>query len=108
MDLGGRGIRSITEWKEGFLIVAGSHAAENKSSVYLWKKGDGKPEALPINVPAGDFNPEAVAVAHEGNAMLLVSDDGTLTIGNTPCKELKDKSRQQFRAILRTVPGGKS
>lgn len=101
LDLNGRGIRGMTEWNNGFLIVAGGHGSGGgKSVLYFWRPGQEKPTLLPANFLKAHFNPEAIAVLPNEEAFLLISDDGNLLIGNQPCKDLKDKSLQQYRGMV--------
>jgi len=104
LPLGGKGIRSLAEWRGGFLIVAGAFDGGGPSQLYRWEGGTGKPGLL--NQPRyGRLNPEALAeIPGVGeNDLLIVSDDGNVMIGKKPCKRLKDPLQKRFRVAV--MPG---
>ncbi len=101
VPLAGKGIRSMSEWRGGFLIVAGAHDGGGPSRLYWWCAGTGEPVLL--DQPRfGRFNPEALAeIPGVGESdLLIVSDDGNVMIGGKPCKKLKDPGQKRFRAAL--------
>ena len=101
VPLGGKGIRSLSEWRGDFLIVAGAYDGGGPSQLYWWDGGTGSPALL--NQPRyGRLNPEALAeIPGLGeNDLLIVSDDGNVLIGKRPCKKLKDPGQKRFRAAL--------
>jgi hypothetical protein len=97
LDLGGRGVRSLSSWRGRYLIAAGSptSAAEPGPALYTWD-GNGAPGLATIDV-AG-LNPEAFFTPEESERIMLLSDDGSLPIDGTECKSLKDPARKRFRA----------
>ncbi len=99
LPLDGRGIRSITPWRGGYLIVAGSTGDDAPSELYLWSGGADRPQRL-AGAGFTGLNPEALAdFAPPGEDDLLVmSDDGNLLVGKKPCKKLKKPSQKRFRA----------
>jgi len=101
LDLGGRGIRSITEWGNRYLIAAGSHDGKGATRLYLWSGSGHEPQRL-AKLPGDALNPEALAISPgaENNQLLVVSDDGSVIIGDRPCKKLKDARQKQFRAAI--------
>ena len=100
LDLDGMGIRSITAYKTGYLIVAGSFESGGVSHLYEWSGGASQPARLTTTrgLPA---NPEAISVIDqaESKTLFALSDDGAVMIGNAECKKLKDKSLKVFRAF---------
>jgi hypothetical protein len=101
LSLGGKGIRSITEWRGQFLLVAGAFDGGGRSDLYLW---DGKAAAAELQqrLDYGRLNPEALAEipAVTESDLLIVSDDGNVIVGKKPCKKLKDPRQKRFRAAL--------
>ena len=99
VGLVGKGIRSITYWREKYLIIAGSRDGSEQSEMYLWGGGADRPRRLEEPGLAG-LNPEALAEFPESRDadLLVVSDDGTLLVGKTPCKKLKNPMKKRFRA----------
>jgi len=106
LDLGGRGIRSITEWGNRYLIAAGSQDGKGATRLYLWRGSGHEPQRL-AKLPADTLNPEALAISPgaQNNQLLVVSDDGNVVIGDRPCKKLKDARQKQFRAAIFPVSG---
>jgi hypothetical protein len=101
VPLNNSGIRSIAEWRGGYMIVAGSFDGEGKSAFYSWP-GPGKtPEPLTFPGTRG-LNPEAVAGSLDAKQadLLVVSDEGNRMIGGKPCKKLKETSQRCFRAVI--------
>ncbi len=105
LDLGGRGIRSITEWGGRYLIAAGSYNGEGVSVLYFWLGPGHEPQPLAPSI-CDTINPEALAISPgaERGELLVVSDDGNMLLGNRPCKKLKDATQKQFRAAI--LPAG--
>ena len=97
VNLNGLGIRSMTRYGEGFLIVAGSFSGDGASQLYQW---DGKSTEAKLERVGMPGNPEGLAVVSnsERDAVFALSDDGTTKIGNQECKKLKDSSLKVFRA----------
>ncbi len=104
VELGGMGIRSITPYKGGYLIVAGPFDSEGGASrLHFWDGVGEKAKLLPTPL-AG--NPEGIAVIERPRSDLLfaISDDGTVENGGIPCKKLKDNSLKIFRAFQTQIP----
>jgi hypothetical protein len=99
LDLGGLGIRSLSQAGHRYFIIAGSYDGEGQSSLYEWNGGTDAPRKLPGAELAG-LNPEAVECVTENGIkrLLVVSDDGTLKIGGKECKDVKDPNLKYFRA----------
>jgi hypothetical protein len=80
LNLGGLGVRDMTAWHDGFLIVAGDYVdrfqpGAKPSRVFWWKPGS---EPKDIEVDFGNLDPEAIMIMGEGDAarILILSDDG--------------------------------
>lgn len=98
LDLNGLGIRSLTPYRDGYLIVAGSYSSEEASQLYQWN-GESSQAKLLTNGARMPGNPEGIAVVTEAGRGILfaLSDDGTMRIGDKECKKLKDTSLKVFR-----------
>jgi hypothetical protein len=98
LDLNGLGIRSLTPYREGYLIVAGAYSSEEGSQLYQWN-GESPQATLVTNGARMPGNPEGIAVVTEAGRDILfaLSDDGAMKIGNKECKKLKDASLKVFR-----------
>jgi hypothetical protein len=99
LDLGGLGIRAMSNYRGAHLIAAGSSADGGRGKLYRW---DGGGNAAPIDVSAPGFealNPEALFTPEERPEVLVLSDDGTRIIGGRPCKKLKDPKQKRFRGM---------
>ena len=100
LDLGGLGVRSM-EYSDAlgeYLIVAGTFDDSGRFALYRWS---GRPSDRPVAIPEVDLQglrPEALAVAPGENRILLLSDDGSLPVGGTPCKDLINPRDRSFRA----------
>ena len=101
VPLKNNGIRSISEWRGGYLIVAGSFDGEGKSVFYWWPGPERTPERLAIPGTRG-LNPEAVAgnLDEKQTDLLVVSDEGNRMIDGKPCKKLKETNQRCFRAVI--------
>ena len=99
LNLNGLGIRSLTPYRDGYLIVAGAHSSEEGSQLYRWD-GKSSEAMLLTNGTRMPGNPEGIAVVKEGgrDVVFALSDDGTMKVGNSECKKLKDESLKVFRA----------
>lgn len=103
LDLGdGRGIRGLSEWHGRYLIIGGSPAYTTVSRLYTW---DGKSaQALPVAVDLSDYNPEAFFTPEAREQVMVISDDGSVDHGGTPCKHLEDNAQKRFRGVWLTLP----
>lgn len=97
LDLGGRGVRSLTLWRGSYLIMAGSFGDEHKSLLFSWD-GTGSPRPFTA-LELSDINPEAFVSRDEQDEVMLLSDDGTVAVGGIPCKKLRDRPKKQFRGL---------
>lgn len=106
IDLGGLGIRSLTRWRGRYLIVAGHYAGGAASQLFAWN-GTDAPERLP-DVEFRQLNPEGFFTPETRDEIMVLSDDGALTIDGVECKRLKDASKKRFRGVWVSVPPSKS
>jgi hypothetical protein len=105
VDLGGLGIRSISDWCGQYFMVGGASGEGGVSRLFTWDGKPGAPKPMPAINLAG-FNPESVALASRiaGDQLLLISDDGTLKMGGKLNKKIKDPNLRRFRALLLPLP----
>ena len=97
LELGGRGIRDITQYGDKFLILAGQHHSEKDFELCIW---DGKSEPEKIRgIKFGKLNPEAFFRFPNDppNVFQVLSDDGGEKSGGKNCKDLP-QSQRRFRA----------
>jgi hypothetical protein len=97
LDLGGRGVRSLTLWRGKYLIMAGSSGNEHRSMLFVWD-GTGRPRPTSA-LDLSDINPEAFVSRDARDEVMLLSDDGSVEIDGEHCKKLKNRSRKQFRGL---------
>lgn len=111
LELGGLGIRSLEMVNGSLLIVAGPSGPGNPkngpaipSALYRWNgQFESAPELLRLfgtELGKSLFNPEALFV--EGDSLVLLSDDGKLSIDGKRCENLP-RPKQRFRE-LRITP----
>ena len=101
IDLGGRGIRSMSRDGARHLIIAGAAGKESVSSqLYAWN-GDATAPRRVRGVSFRGLNPEGalLEIADGSREVLVLSDDGTLQIDGQDCKALTDSSRKRFRGV---------
>lgn len=106
VNLGGLGFRSLTGLGDGYIIVAGTPDGSGKSRFFTWKGFQADPKPLP-GIKLGGLNPEALAVVPGSGSspeLFILSDDGTVKVGGTPCKKLKDPALKSFRAVRVLLP----
>jgi hypothetical protein len=97
LNLGGRGVRSLTLWRGQYLIMAGSPGNEHRSLLFTW---DGTALPRPITaLDLSDINPEAFVSRDAQDEVMLLSDDGSVEVDGEQCKKLKDRGRKQFRGL---------
>ncbi len=99
LDLGGLGIRSMGYEEGRYLIIAGPSAAQGAFRLFSWNgTATNSPTAVEgITFPGA--SPEGMTVeGTDGRKQYFVlSDDGTLRVGNEDCKRLKDPMQRRFR-----------
>jgi hypothetical protein len=103
LDLGGRGVRDMTPWKDGYLILAGAYDDERKFALYRWEGSDATPEMLPVDLNATGLSPEGlVGFPDEPGKVLVLSDDDSVKIDGVENKTLPD-DRRTFRGMWITL-----
>jgi hypothetical protein len=95
LDLGGRGIRSLSLQGDRYLVVGGAFDSTPGSQLYTW---DGVNEPVPSSANLTGLNPEGFVSPSGSSKTLVVSDDGAELINGTECKRLTDPSQKRFRA----------
>ncbi len=102
LDLGQRGIRGLGLFREQVIIAAGAHDNTARSQLFTWNPyANTSPWPL-SEAPLAGLNPESVEGLGQGDAeaVLLVSDDGSVRVGKVECKKLKDPNQKRFRAVV--------
>jgi hypothetical protein len=103
LDLGGLGVRSLSWWRDRYLLVGGAVASEAPSRLFTWRGGDD----VPVAVEGVDFtglNPEAFVTPEDSEDILVLSDDGTVVVDGVECKRQKDPARKRFRGVWLRLP----
>lgn len=103
LDLGGRGVRSLSWWRGRFLVIGGAWDERGGSRLYEWA-GPGA-SAVTAPVALDGLNPEGFFTPEERDAVMVLSDDGSRLVDGIECKRLDDPSRKTFRgAWIRLSP----
>lgn len=102
LDLGGRGVRSLSWWRGRILLIAGHTASGGASALYTWDGSSDRPQ--PVDVSLATYNPEGFFTPEDRDEILLLSDDGERALGGIACKKLKDATQRQFRGLWLRVP----
>jgi hypothetical protein len=106
LDLGGQGIRSLSWWRNRYLIVAGDHGDGGTSHLYSW---DGRGPASRItSAHLEGFNPEAFFTPEDRDDIVVFSDDGSVPIDGVRCKDLEDPASKRFRGLRLQLPGAQA
>lgn len=99
LNLDGLGIRDIAMRGDEFVIVAGAYDGSGRTRLYRWAGGQAPPEPV-RGMDLGELTAEALVLYPNDNSRLQVlSDDGTRSIGGTPCKKLANPLSRQFRSV---------
>jgi hypothetical protein len=96
LDLGGLGVRSLSYWRDRYLIAAGHYGDGGDHRLFEWAGPGSAPReraALP------DLNPEAFFTPEDRDEVMLLSDDGTRIIDGQRCKDLDAPARKRFRGV---------
>lgn len=103
IDLGGRGIRSLSRNPDGdgLLVAAGAIDGADDFALYHWS---GRPDDAPrrIDVDLGGLRVESLVPMPNGR-LLALSDDGSTRVGTRRCKDL-DPSDRRFRGLVLSLP----
>lgn len=100
IDLGGMGVRSLSSWRGRYLISAGAYGEGDTFRLYTWD-GASKPRLVRT---FEDFSPEGFYSPDSKDRILLLSDDGGVSIHGTECKRIKDPSEKRFRGLWVKLP----
>jgi hypothetical protein len=103
LELDGNGVRDLVQQDGKFYMIAGARDGGHEFQLYRWD-GAAAPELL-HEWEARTFNPEAIlSMPGRAGEFLILSDDGSLKTGGTPCKEFPEASRR-FRSVLLKIEG---
>lgn len=102
LDLGGLGVRSLSSYRDRYLIAAGPFDQGASARLFAW---DGGPAAEPLDrISLEGFNPEGFFTPESRDRIMLLSDDGSVSIDGTDCKRLKDPAAKRFRGVWVALP----
>ena len=105
LDLGGLGVRSLSSYRDRYLVVAGPFDQGATSRLFIW---DGGTKAEPLEgISLDGFNPEGFFTPERRERIMLLSDDGTVEVNGTECKRLKDPAQKRFRGLWVSLPFSK-
>jgi hypothetical protein len=96
LDLGGRGIRAMTLWRNKYLIAAGDYDKGLDSQIYWWD-GVNKPTLMKLQ-PGIVNNPEAFFASDKNDRVMLLNDQGSVLVNGKECKKLKYPEQKFFTA----------
>jgi hypothetical protein len=97
LDLGGLGVRALSSWRGSLLLVAGPSGDGGPFALFRF---DGRSRVAPIGgIDLGGFGPEAFFTPESRDEILVLSDDGTRSVGGKACKKLKDSAQKSFRGV---------
>jgi len=102
LDLGGLGIRGLSWWRGGYLVIAGPAGDGGPFGLYRWH-GTGAPTLLESARLSG-FGPEGFFSHHERSEVLVLSDDGTRLVDGVLCKRLDGPDQKRFRGVWLGLP----
>jgi hypothetical protein len=101
LDLGGLGVRALSSWNAGYLIVAGPSGDGGPFKLF---RGDEEGALAVPGVDLEGFGAEALFTPDTGDQVLVLSDDGTRLVEGRPCKKLRDPSKKSFRGVWVRLP----
>lgn len=91
LDLGGYGVRELTPWRGGLLVVAGPVSDEAAPHRLYWLPDiQGAPKPLPVELPAST---EGLAAAEDGDTILVTDGSGQ---AGTICEQASTWHRIQL------------
>lgn len=103
IDLGGRGIRSLSRdpGGNGLLVAAGAIDGADEFALYRWS---GAPSDAPerVDVDLGGLRVESITPMPDGR-LLALSDDSSVRQGKLRCKKRATADRE-FRGLMLTLP----
>ncbi len=99
LDLGGLGVRDLCWIERRCWVLAGPAVGGDNFRLYVWS-GPGTPaREVPTRFPRR-FRPEGL-LGHPRRSpaeFLVLSDDGSLRLGDGECRDLPDPAQRRFRA----------
>jgi hypothetical protein len=95
LDLGGLGVRGLSRWHNRYLILAGDWGENQGSRLFTWDGASA--EAQPLAFDFTSFNPEGFFTPEESEAIMVLSDDGSIETNGERCKDQKQPTRKHFR-----------
>jgi len=98
LDLGQRGIRSIEQFGNGYLIVAGPTANVGSFALFMWSGNAGDAANQLADIDLKGLRPEALFPVAAGKGFQLLSDDGGVAVKGVECKKLPI-GNQTFRSL---------
>jgi hypothetical protein len=96
LDLGGLGIRDLSDFRGRYLVLAGSRGEGTRSELHVW---DGGRATELVARGFGPLNPEVIFSPSDRLDVLLLSDDGTERIDGEECKRLRSRAQKRFRGV---------
>ena len=102
LDLGDRGVRSMSWWHGDYLLIAGDRTHRVPSALFTWD-GRGQPVAV-TSIDLSGYNPEAFFTPEVRDEILVLSDDGERVVHGERCKDLDDPARKEFRGVWLVLP----
>lgn len=101
LDLGGRGIRGLSEHRGRYLILAGASGPAPGTGLFAWD-GHSQPTLVPADL--GGLNPEGLFTPEGSARIMVLSDDGSVESDGRACKRLGDATKKGFRGRWVTLP----
>lgn len=102
IDLGGLGVRALSEHRGQQLIVGGPSGEGGQFQLFRF---DGAAVATPIpGLNLQGYGPEGMFTSDLRDEVLALSDDGTRLVGTKACKKLKVASQKSFRGVWMKLP----
>ncbi len=103
LDLGGRGVRSISWWRGRYLLIGGAIDGTGTSKLFVWTPDQARPSAVQ-GVDFNGLNPEGFVTAEEAEEILVLSDDGGVMVAGVECKRQRDPALKTFRGLWIRLP----
>ena len=119
-DLKGLGIRSMeySRFHQAYFVIAGAFDEDRKFALYRWSGQRNDSPVLLSQLRYGNFSPEALVPFEDSGRLMLLSDDGSLSVkvsgphecaegeyrkdGTCQNKYLLDPNRKTFRCMWLT------
>jgi hypothetical protein len=102
LDLGGLGVRALSYWRGRYLVAAGAFDSGRVSRLFSW---DGRAQVSAVEaVDVRQYSPEAFFTPEGLDRVLLLSDDGSLSIEGKECKRLEHPEQKRFRGLWIRLP----